>query len=176
MQSDKKKRVGYWVIGVALACLLLFYINSLKIQIRETNVSQGHDEKEIQQLSTVQNSQALEANREFLEKFFTYKSTADRYKAIKPMMTDEGFKAAHPSGMVLNHTKESVKSSMFGLKPFEYQATKREAEFFNEFKLTTDYQGVSNTDTNIVKTSLLYIDKEGWKVDDVQFVGQLTGE
>ncbi|KON88009.1 hypothetical protein AF332_15055 [Sporosarcina globispora] len=64
---------------------------------------------------------------------------------------------------------------MVGLKPFEYQSSKNEAELFNEFKLTTEFNNVAATDTVIVKASLIYVEEQGWKVDDVEFVGQLTG-
>ncbi|MBO1000740.1 hypothetical protein IOC57_23740 [Bacillus sp. SD075] len=90
-------------------------------------------------------------------------------------MTDQGYKATHPSGTELPDSEESVKSSMVGLKPFEYQSSKTEAEFFNEFKLTTEFNKVAATDTVIVKTSLIYVKGQGWKVDDVEFIGQLTG-
>jgi hypothetical protein len=45
----------------------------------------------------------------------------------------------------------------------------------NEFKLSTEYNGVTNTETVIVKTSLIFVKEQGWKVDDVEFIGQLTG-
>ena len=89
-------------------------------------------------------------------------------------MTDQGYKATHPSGTDLPNSEQSVKSSMVGLKPFEYQDSKTEAEFFNEFKLTTEFNGVANTETVIVKTSLIYVREQEWKINDVEFVGQLT--
>jgi hypothetical protein len=53
-------------------------------------------------------------------------------------MTDQGYKATHHSGTDLPNSEQSVQSSIVGLKPFEYQSSKTEAEFFNEFKLTTE--------------------------------------
>lgn len=64
---------------------------------------------------------------------------------------------------------------MVGLKPFEYQSSKTEAEFFNEFNLSTEFNSVTNTETVIVKTSLIHVEGQGWLVDDVEFIGQLTG-
>ncbi|MDQ0271255.1 hypothetical protein [Cytobacillus purgationiresistens] len=61
-------------------------------------------------------------------------------------------------------SEESVKSSMVGLKTFEY-----------EFKLTTKFNNFANTETVIVKTSLIYVKEQGWKIHDVEFVGELTG-
>ncbi|MDN4075513.1 hypothetical protein [Fictibacillus terranigra] len=52
---------------------------------------------------------------------------------------------------------------------------RRRQSFFNEFKLSTEYNNVSNTETVIVKTSLIYVKDQGWKIDDVEYVGELTG-
>ena len=90
-------------------------------------------------------------------------------------MTDQGYKATHPSGTELPDSEESIQSSMVGLKPFEYQSSKPEAEFFNEFKLTTEFNNVANTEMVIVKTSLIYVKGQGWKIDDVEYIGELTG-
>ncbi|WP_139311339.1 hypothetical protein [Bacillus sp. MRMR6] len=157
------------------AALVIMYVFSLQSQLKEVRANQSNYEDQIKSLSSIQNTEALKINQELLEHFFIYQTTAERYKNIKPLMTDQGYKATHPSGTELPDTEESVKSSMVGLKPFEYQLSKTEAEFFNEFKLTTEFNGVATTDTVIVKTSLIYVKDQGWKVDDVEFVGQLTG-
>lgn len=107
-------------------------------------------------------------NREFLESFSTYQTTAVRYKKVEPFMTDQGFKATHPSGTELPDSEESVKSSMMGLRPFEYQTSKTEAEFLNESKLTTEFDHVAATDMVIVKTSLIFVKEQGWKVDECE--------
>lgn len=156
------------------AVLAILYVFSLRTQIQEVRANQSNYEEKIESLSSIQNSDALKINREFLTSFFTYQMTAERYKNIKPFMTDQGYNATHPSGTELPNSEQSVKSSMVGLKPFEHQSSKTEAEFFNEFKLTTEFNGVANTETVIVKTSLIYVKEQGWKVDDVEFVGQLT--
>ncbi|MGN7397306.1 hypothetical protein [Peribacillus frigoritolerans] len=90
-------------------------------------------------------------------------------------MTDQGYKATHPSGIELPDLEESVQSSMVSLKPFEYQFSKTGAEFFNEFKLTTEFNHVAATEIVIVKTPLIYVKGQGWMVDDVEFIDQLTG-
>lgn len=155
--------------------LVIMYIFGLRSQLQEVKANQRNYENQIKTLSSVQYTDALEVNREFLEKFFTYQTTVERYKKIKPLMTDQGYKATHPSGTEIPHSKQSVKSSMVGLKPFEYQSSKTEAEFFNEFNLSTEFNDLSNTETVIVKTSLIYVKEQGWKIDDVEFIGQLTG-
>ncbi|MED3564512.1 hypothetical protein [Bacillus xiapuensis] len=175
MEPNHKKNYIMLMLGFVVAVLVIMYIFGLRSQLQEVKANQRNYEDQIQTLSSVQNTDALEVNRKFLEKFFTYQTTAERYEKIKPLMTDQGFKATHPSGTELPKSKQSVKSSMVGLKPFEYQSSKTEAEFFNEFKLTTEFNNVSNTETVIVKTSLIYVKEQGWKINDVEFVGQLTG-
>ncbi len=163
------------MIGFVVAAMVIMYVFSLRLQLQEVRANQENYEDQIKSLSSIQNTDALKINREFLERFFTYQTTAERYEKIKPFMTDQGYKATHPSGTELPDSEQSVKSSMVGLKPFEYQSSKTEAEFFNEFKLTTEFNNVANTETIIVKTSLIYVKDKGWKIDDVEYMGELVG-
>ncbi|MCM3413227.1 hypothetical protein [Metabacillus litoralis] len=175
MEPNQKKNYILLMIGFVAAVIVILYVFSLRTQLQEVRANQSNYEEKIASLSSIQYTDALMVNQEFLENFFTYQRTAERYQNIKPFMTDQGYKATHPSGTELPNSKQSVKSSMVGLKPFEYQSSKTEAEFFNEFKLSTEFNDVSNTETVIVKTSLIHVKEQGWKVDDVEFVGQLTG-
>lgn len=175
MEPTKKKNYILLMLGFVVVAVCIMYVFSLRSQLQEVKANQRNYEEQIKTLSSIQNTDALAVNRKFLEKFFNYQTTAERYDKIKPLMTDKGFKATNPSGTKLPNSDESVKSSMVGLKPFEYQSSKTEAEFFNEFNLSTEYNEVSNTETVIVKTSLIYVQNQGWKVDDVEFIGQLTG-
>lgn len=175
MEPNQKKNYILLMIGFIAAVILIIYVFSLRTQLQEVRANQSNYEEKIASLSSIQNTDALKVNRKFLKNFFTYKTTAERYKNIKPFMTDRGYKATHPSGTTLPNSEQSVKSSMVGLKPFEYQSSKTEAEFFNEFKLSTEFNAITNTETVIVKTSLMYVKEQGWKIDDVEFVGQLTG-
>jgi hypothetical protein len=174
MEPNKKKNYILLMLGFIAAAVFIVYAFSLRTQLQEVRANQSNYEEKIASLSSIQNTDALEVNRKFLTNFFTYQTTADRYKNIKPFMTDQGYNATHPSGMELPNSDQSVQSSMVGLKPFEYQSSKTEAEFFNEFKLSTEFNNVTNTETVIVKTSLVYVKEQGWKIDDVEFVGQLT--
>ena len=176
MEPTQKKNSLLLMIVFIIAALIIMYVFSLRSQLQEVRANQGNYEEQIKSLSSIQNTDALKVNRQFLESFFTYQTTAERYKKVESFMTDQGFKATHPSGTELPDSEESVKSSMVGLKPFEYQTSKTEAEFFNEFKLTTEFNNVAATDTVIVKTSLIFVKEQGWKVDDVEFIGQLTGQ
>ncbi|TKH06138.1 hypothetical protein FC682_06215 [Peribacillus simplex] len=175
MEPTQKKNLLFLMMVLVAAALVIMYIFSLRSQLQEVRANQGNYEEQIKSLSSIQNRDSLIINRKFLESFFTYQTTAERYKKIEKFMTDQGYKATHPSGTDLPDSEESVQSSMVGLKPFEYQSSKTEAEFFNEFKLTTEFNNVAATDTVIVKTSLIFVKEQGWKVDDVEFIGQLTG-
>lgn len=175
MEPNQKKNYILLMGGFVAAVFIIMYVFSLRSQLQEVRGNQSNYEAQIQWLSSVQQTEALNTNREFLEAFFTYETTAERYQKIRPLMTDRGFKATHPSGTKPPESKESVKSSLVGLKPFEYQSSKTEVEFFNEFKLSTEYNNVANTETVIVKTTLIYVKEQGWKIDDVEFVGELTG-
>jgi hypothetical protein len=175
LEPNQKKNYILLMIGFVAVAVVIVYVFSLRMQMQDVRANQGNYEEKIDSLSSIQNADALKINRKFLKSFFTYQTTAERYEKIKPFMTDRGYKATHPSGTNLPDTDQSVKSSMVGLKPFEYQTSKTQAEFFNEFKLNTEFNDVTNTETVIVKTSLIYVKKKGWKVDDVEFIGQLTG-
>ncbi|WP_347553006.1 hypothetical protein ABFG93_22435 (plasmid) [Pseudalkalibacillus hwajinpoensis] len=163
------------IIGFIATAVVIVYVFSLQTQLRDVRANQHYYEEQIASLSTVSNTNAQDVNRAFLEIFFTYKKTAERYKDIQPFMTDQGHQAIHPSGTELPKSEPSVQSTMVGLKSFEYQSSKTEAEFFNEFNLSTEFNDVTNTETVIVKTSLVYVKEQGWKIDDVEFIGQLTG-
>lgn len=163
------------MIGFVAVAVVIVYVFSLRTQLQEVRANQSNYEEKIDSLSSIKDTGALKVNREFLKSFFTYQTTAERYKKIKPFMTDQGYKATHPSGTNIPDTDQSVKSSMAGLKPFDYQSSKTQAEFLNEFKLSTEFNDITNTETVIVKTSLIFVKEQGWKVDDVEFIGQLTG-
>ncbi|RZT15569.1 hypothetical protein [Fictibacillus sp. BK138] len=175
MESRQKKHYVLLMIGFFAALVVVMYVFSLRSQLQEVRANQNNYEEKIATLSSIQNTDALEVNRKFLNSFFTYQTTTERYEKIKPLMTDQGYKATHPSGTELPNSEQSVKSLMTGLKAYEYQSSKTEFEFFNEFKLSTEYNNVSNTETVIVKTFLIHVKQQGWKIDDVEFVGELTG-
>src|SRR5690606_12615583 len=103
-----------------------------------------------------------------------YESIRSRYEGLEPMMTEQGYKSTFPSGMELPTNNDSkVQSRMEGLKAYEYKVSQFETEFFNEFNMTIRVGDTENTQTVICRTFLIYTDA-GWKVDEVEFIGQLT--
>lgn len=175
MEGERKRNFFLLMCGFVLAVLVILYVFSLRSQLQEVLANQKHYEEQMESLSRVEHTEALKVNQAFLHTFFTYETTAQRYEHIKPMMTDRGYLTTHPSGQELPKSDSSVRSSMKGLKPFAYQGTKTEAEFINEFKLKTEFNHVANTETVLVKTNLVYVKDQGWKVDDIAWVGSLTG-
>ncbi|PLT32066.1 hypothetical protein [Bacillus sp. V5-8f] len=145
MEPIPKKSFVLLIIGIDGA-MVIMYICSLRSQLQEVRANQGNYEEQIKSLSTIQESETSKVNREFLEKFFTYEETAERYQKIMPLMTDQGYQATYPSGMELPMSDETVKSSMVGLIAFEYRSSRNEAEFFNEFKQTTQFNNIANTE------------------------------
>ncbi|GKU83934.1 hypothetical protein [Niallia sp. NCCP-28] len=174
MEHIQKKSI--LLVGITLTgIVLLLYIFSLKSQLQEVRSNQSRYEEKIKNLKMVQDSEAKMLNKTFLEKFFTYENTADRYKGIESFMTEQGLSSTHPSGTEIPSTKESVASSIRGLKAYEHQISTTETSFINEFQFTTTYNGVADMVTTIIKTELLYVDHKGWKVNDVEYIGELTG-
>ncbi|SIR62767.1 hypothetical protein SAMN05878482_104542 [Peribacillus simplex] len=100
MEPTQKKN-PLCLMMVLVAAALVMYIFGLRSQLQEVRANQGNYEEQIQSLFSTQNTDALKMNREFLESFFTYQTTAERYKKVEPFMTDQGFKATHPSGTEL---------------------------------------------------------------------------
>lgn len=88
-------------------------------------------------------------------------------------MTDQGYRATFPSGFEPPDQKDSVSSTIVGLKPYQFQESQTKMNYLNEFKVTTKYNGVSSSQSIVFRTNLLYIDTLGWKVNDVEFVAQL---
>ncbi|WP_137791933.1 hypothetical protein [Bacillus sp. E(2018)] len=147
--------------------LVILYVFSLRSQLSEVRANQENYKQQIEAVSHIEPSQAEQINRKFLKSFFTYDNPSERYQNIKPLMTESGFKATHPSGNKIPQTKENVSSSISNIKLFKYQVSKSEIEFLNEFKVTTDYNGVGSTEKMVVKTELVYVEGVGWRVDDI---------
>ncbi|MGX2959663.1 hypothetical protein JNUCC23_10425 [Peribacillus sp. JNUCC 23] len=130
MEPTQKKNFLFLMIVFVVAALVIMYVFNLRSQLQEVRANQGNSEEQIKSLSSIQNTDALKINRKFLESFFTYQTTAERYKKIEPFMIVQGYKATHPLGTEIPDSEESVKSSLVSLKPFKYQSSKTEAEFF----------------------------------------------
>lgn len=117
------------------------------------------------------------ANKEFLTKFFTYKTIKERYEGIKPFMTEQGYNSTLPAGIELpEDTDESMSvSSRFDKHiPFKKVMDEKKVEFLNQFSLTTSFNKIASTQEVIVRTIMVYEDgAKMWKVDEVEFITTL---
>lgn len=159
--------------GVVFAVLVIFYVSSLRLQLQEIKANQKNYEEQIKSLSSVKETEAIGSNRDFVNSYFTYESIKERYEKIQPLMTEKGYATVYPSAGELPGSSDKVSSSLTGLKAFKNQSTKTEMEFLNELTLTTEFNDIGNTEMVYVKTKLVYVNGQGWKVDGVEFVGQV---
>jgi hypothetical protein len=163
---EKKKMFWPWVVSVIAIFILLIWVINLNGQLQAAQTD----------LANVQNlTEANSINQKFLDKFFNYQSTQQRYEGIKPLTTDQGYKATFPSGKEPPKSNQTVNSTLQGLKTYDYRKSKTEIEFLNEFQLTTEFKGDKNTQSVIVHTVVSYGLITGWKISDVEFVAQFTG-
>lgn len=122
-------------------------------------------------------SESLAANEKFLDRFFTYKTTKEKYEEIEPLMTEKGYKSTFPSGMEIpeDSSEFSVSSIMSGLKPFQYKQNDSKLEFLNEMTVSTSFNKIETTETIVVKTIL--VNKENkWFVDEILMIGEIAAD
>jgi hypothetical protein len=116
----------------------------------------------------------LELNTQFVDKFFNYTSTRQRYDNVKPLMTEQGYRATYPSGFELP-ADSSVKSLVSNLKSYVQKAPavkENQMEILNEFVVTTEFNEIRSSKEVIMRTELLYDESAGWKVNDIEMIIQ----
>ncbi|ANC77398.1 hypothetical protein ABE65_011530 [Fictibacillus phosphorivorans] len=155
---------------IIMMVLVILYVFSLRSQLSEVRANQENYKQQAEAVSNIEPSQAEEVNKKFLKSFFTYDNPSERYQNIKPLMTEAGYRATHPSGNGIPQSKEDVSSSISNIKHFKHEVSKTEIEFLNEFKVTTDYNGVGSTEKMVIKTELVYVEGVGWKIEDISIV------
>lgn len=120
---------------------------------------------------------ALQVNHQFVEKFFTYSLTNQRYEGIKPLMTEQGYRALFPSGIEM--PKDSaVKSFVTNLKIYVQKAPslkEGEMELLNDFLVSTEFGGIQSSKGVIMRTKLVK-EQSTWKINDIEMVIQNTKE
>ncbi|MGA4722228.1 hypothetical protein [Fictibacillus nanhaiensis] len=167
-----ERRTSFFLMfaGFIMMVLVIIYVFSLRSQLSEVRANQENYKQQAEAVSNIEPSQAEEVNKKFLKSFFTYDNPSERYQNIKPLMTEAGYKATHPSGNGIPQSKEDVSSSISNIKPFKHEVSKNEIEFLNEFKVTSDYNDVGSTENMVVKTELIYVEGVGWKIKDIYVV------
>lgn len=160
------------IAAVIAAVLIVLYVSSLKIQISEAAELQASYRKEIGKLQAVKEGESLRANSDFLKLFFNYSNTKQRNDEIKPYMTVRGFQSIQ-AGASLDE-KTEIETSAANISTYEKKISKSEAEYLNEFDLTVKFNSVSNTDKVFVRTKLLFIEGQGWKIDSIEYIGEVS--
>lgn len=116
---------------------------------------------------------ALQVNHQFVEKFFNYNSTGERYDGIKPFMTEQGYRSLFPSGIEM--PKDSaVKSLTTNLKAFVKKDPKSDdghIEILNDFTVSTEFGGIQSS-KNVIMRTLLVKDVDTWKINDIEMIIQ----
>lgn len=123
-----------------------------------------------------QEQAGLVVNTQFVDKFFNYTSSRQRYENVKPLMTEQGYRSTYPSGMELP-ADSSVQSRVTGLKVYVQRAPEIPEDqmlILNEFVATTEFNEIRSSKEVIMKTLLVYIDTIGWKVNDIEMIIQNT--
>jgi hypothetical protein len=167
-----ERRTSFFLMfaGFVGMVLVILYVFSLRSQLSEVRANQENYKQQIEAVSHIQPTQAEKVNRKFLKSFFTFDNPSERYENIKPLMTESGYKATHPSGNAIPQSKEDVSSSISNIKPFKHEVSETEIQFLNEFKVTTDYNGVGSTEIMVIKTELIHVEGVGWKIEDIYVV------
>jgi hypothetical protein len=154
-------------LWVSIAIILI--ILSLCLTIMEFRLQALHYKQELLKL---ENSSSKDTNENFIKAFFQYNSTKQRYEQIKPLMTNEGYHSTFPSGMEIPETDQSVVSKIEFLVSYEHPISKTSSEYISEFKQTTRFRDIENTQTILLKTKLEF--ENSWKVQKVEFLAQTS--
>ncbi|WP_027416078.1 hypothetical protein [Aneurinibacillus terranovensis] len=158
-----------------MTVLILFVIAALAIvcfilwsQLQAQKMLVASYKEKVDSLSGVTQVDAKKVNDLFIERFFNYQNTADRYKNIKEIMTRQGLQAAHPSGGEIPEKGADVTASVRNVQTYEYTHDRTHVEYINTFIQTLSYNGENSNATMMIKTKLLYMDGLGWKIDDLE--------
>ncbi|MCM3130199.1 MULTISPECIES: hypothetical protein [unclassified Paenibacillus] len=120
----------------------------------------------------------IELNTQFVDKFFNYASTKQRYDNVKSLMTERGYRSTYPSGMELP-ADSSVKSQVSNLKIYVQKAPsvkENQMEILNQFVATTEFNEIQSSKEVIMKTFLVYEESVGWMINDIEMIIQNAEE
>jgi hypothetical protein len=159
LSNNKQLYYVLWAVVFLFIIVLVGYVFSLRSQLNDQTNTEA----------------ALKADQQFIQSFFSYQSTNQRYEQIKPLVTEKGYRAAHPSSMGLLQSDNSVKSSIEELSLYGKTISQKQVEYLNQFKVTTSFNNIGNTQAIIVRT-VLTLTESGWMVDDFEFVSDLGAQ
>lgn len=147
---------GFWATLVVLGVLAIW--------------AYGFNSKLSQE--TKRESQADLANQKIISTFFDYDNSRARYENIKPLATENGYKSLFPSGYELpSEDSQKFVSNISDLTQYKNKKSKKQIVFLSEFLNTTEFNEIKNTESMIVRTSLVLVDGK-WMLDDLELVAQ----
>jgi hypothetical protein len=152
----------------AVAVLVMAYVFSLRAQLHEQQALASSYKEKVNALSGVTRNEAKKVNDLFIERFFNYQNTIERYKDIQALMTRRGFKAAHPSGENIPEKGTDILASTRNVQSYEHVQDRTHVEYISTFTNTIRFNGVSSSDPEMIKTKLIFVEGEGWKIDDLE--------
>lgn len=163
------------IILVVLSIIITLIVQNynLRSEVQENKDKVSKTELQVDNINEVQEVQSSDAktvNQDFINKFFTYKNTKDRYQNVKGLMTEWGFHSTFPSGNKVPKTGANVTSSIDKLTSYMHQSSKTQMDFMNVFSQTTVSHRIRYARDVYVKTTLTYDSKKGWKVNYVQLI------
>lgn len=156
------------VLIVIGAAFFIAYIASLQSQVSQAANKNAAYQEEIKTLSEIESQEAARINKDFLTAFFNYEDVKARNAEIKPFMTTEGYQVTQ---LEESSQEANISVSAAKIKSYERMTDKKTASFLTEIDLTISFDNQSNTETNYIKTELVYIQKQGWKIDNVSILG-----
>lgn len=156
------------VVLSAIVVLMVVYIFVLRAQLQEQQALVASYKEKAEALAGITRTEAKKVNDIFIERFFNYQNTADRYKKLKEIMTEQGFKAAHPSGDKVPEKGADVKARAIQIQSYEQAKDRTHVEYISTFTQTVSFNGQSTNTPMIIKTKLVLIEGQGWKVDDIE--------
>ncbi len=157
----KKKRIK--VILALVVALIIWNVNH-KIASQDA-VIQSYEEKIIE-LNEINISDADKLNREFLNKFFTYESTPERYE-VKSMTTPDCYASLFPSGEIT--TDSGLSSALTSCESYKKEDSKDSVSYLNQLEITIEIEGKESIQRVFFETKLNFID-EAWRVSEVEFL------
>lgn len=152
---------------VIVVTLGVAYIYHLQAQLQEQKALAERYKEKAEGLSGITRTDAKKVNDAFIQRFFNYKNTAERYNISKDIMTKQGFHAIHPSSEKVPEKGADITASISHVRSYEHAESRTQVEYINTFIQTITFNGESTNNTVMVKTKLIFIDNQ-WKVDDLE--------
>lgn len=90
-------------------------------------------------------------------------------------MTPQGFHDTFPSGTdIPKEGTNKLGSSINKITSYENVISKTELRYLSEIDTNTIFNGVSSRSELLIKSTLVFIEGEGWKVDGLELVSEMS--